>query len=563
MTGPSDAPSRRADWLIVVFLTLGVFAVAHRHGLVSPYIINDDVRQQIFWMARWLDPALYPSDLLTRYAAAYVPAGVKALYFLTAKGAGLDPILFSKLLTGGLFLVLALAFFGIGSVFEGRVLGYGCAAMAWLMPFFMKNISGGLSRSFAAPLLALFLLAWLRRSGRGMSLVLLLEAIFIPYIAVLCAGCACLDALFARLQDRPDAPFPTRPSHGLVLLGAAGIVWSFNHALTVSGFGPLVGRAALAVAPEFTAAGRLELYPLPNPFFDLVYWPFESIGLFLDIGLWAGIASLFVLLPFVIVGARRAPWAELARKARPCGMLLAGSLVLYILARVVALKLFVPDRYISYTINVLYALGLAVVLRYALAGLLARPAGRIALLLVAAGLGAWRLTDAGLYDYRADMPLYAAVRQLPKDALLAGNPEQLDTVLTFGRRDVLASYELAHPWSVGYWETYYPRLAHQAAAYYAKDPPTVLEFAKAYGVTHMVVRDADLTGAAIAKGPLFAPFDARIRELAAGPGKFVLLDAAKFPYTSPEPGVRLIDLRPLLAAADAARQAAGNETPAN
>lgn len=555
MTGPSDVPARRADWLCVSFLTLLVFAVAHRHGLASPYIINDDVRQQLFWMARWLDPALYPSDLLTRYAAAYVPPGVKALYFLAAKGLGVGPILFSKLLSGGLFLLLALGLFGLGTTLGGRVQGYACASMAWLMPFFLKNISGGLSRSFAAPLLALFLWAWMRRSDRGMAAVLLLEAVCIPYIAVLCAGCACLDALFARLRDRPDAPFPVRPWHGLVLLAAAGMVWSFNHSLTASGFGPLVGKAALAAGPEFSAAGRLELYPLPNPFFDLIYWPFESIGLFLDIGLVAGIVSLVCLLPFVILGARRVSWPVLAPRLRPAGMLLAGSLFLYILARAVALRLFVPDRYSSYTINLLYALGLAVVLRHALSGLLTRPWGRVAVLLVAAGLGAWRLTGDGLYDYRADAPLYAAVRALPKDALLAGNPVVLDNVLTFGRRDVLASYELAHPWSVGYWEEYYPRLAHQAAAYYAKDPATVLEFAAAYHVTHMVVREADFTGAALAKGPLFAPFDARIRELAASPGTFALLDATKFPYTSPEPGVRLVDLRPLYEAVGAARPA--------
>jgi hypothetical protein len=120
-------------------------------------------------------------------------------------------------------------------------------------------------------------------------------------------------------------------------------------------------------------------------------------------------------------------------------------------------------------------------------------------------------------------------------------------VLTFGRRNVVASYELAHPWSTGYWSMYYPRLAHQAEAYYAKDPAMVLDFARAYGVTHMVVREADLTPGAAVKGPLFAPFDARIVALAATPGKFALLDAAKFPYTSPEPGVRLVDLRPLLA----------------
>jgi hypothetical protein len=548
MTAPCDGPASGRDWLVVALLAAGVFCLAHRLGFLSPYVVNDDVRQQIYWMARYLDPSLYPPDLLNDYAAAYVPPAVKALYFGAAKGFGCDPILFSKLLTGGLFVLLALAFFGLGLALEGRILGYCCLAAACCLPYFLKNISGGLSRSFAPPLLAFFFLAWLRRSGRGMALTLLAQALFIPYIAVLCAFCACCDAFWGRIVGHTSGPFPARPWHGLALLAAAGLVWSFNHALTTAGFGPLVGRAALAAGPEFSAHGRLDLFPLPNPFFDLIYWPFESIGLFLDIGLFTGIASLAVLLPFVIIGARRAPWAELAARAgRPAAMLLAGSLTLYVLARIVALKLFVPDRYIAYTINLLYALALAVVLRHALAGLLFRSGGRVALLASALAVGLWRLSGVGLYDYRADAALYAAVRELPKEALLAGNPEDMDTVLTFGRRNVVASFELAHPWSVGYWRLYAPRLAHQAEAYYAKDPATVLEFAKAYGVTHMVVREADLTPAAMAKGPLFAPFNARIRALAETPGDFALLDGGVFPYTSPEPGVRLVDLRPLLA----------------
>jgi hypothetical protein len=548
MTAPSDGPALRRDWFAVALCALAVFLVAHRLGLASPYVINDDVRQQLFWMARWLDPSFYPSDLLGDYAAAYVPPALKALYYAAAKGCGLDPLAFSKWLTGCLFVVLALAFFGMGMALEGRMLGFFCAAMACCLPYFLKNISGGLSRSFAPPLLALFFLAWVRRSGLGMALSLLAQALFIPYIAVLCAFCACCDAFWARITDREAGVFPARPWHGAALLAAAALVWAFNHGLTTAGFGPLVGRKALAAAPEFTAAGRLELYPLPNPFFDLVYWPFESIGLFLDIGLFAGVVSLAVLLPFLIVGFRRAPWPQLsARAGRQAAALLVGSLLLYVLARIVALRLFVPDRYIAYTVNMLYALGLAVALRHALARPLAAPAGRVALCLAVLAFGMWRLSGAGLYDYRADAPLYAAVARLPKDALLAGNPKLLDNVLTFGRRNVLASYELAHPWSTGYWGMYYPRLAHQAEAYYAKDPAMVLDFARAYGVTHMVVREADLTPGAAVKGPLFAPFDARIAALAATPGKFALLDATKFPYTSPEPGVRLVDLRPLLA----------------
>ena len=88
-----------------------------------------------------------------------------------------------------------------------------------------------------------------------------------------------------------------------------------------------------------------------------------------------------------------------------------------------------------------------------------------------------------------------------------------------------------------------PRLGHQLEAYYAKDAAIVREFARVYGVTHMVVREEDYAAKAMEKGALFAPFDDRIRELAATSGNFALLDGAEFPYTSPEPGVRLIDLR--------------------
>jgi len=545
MTEPFERPVRRSDWWLVACISLTVYALAHRLGLTSAFVVNDDVRQQLFWMARWLDPSLYPPDLLSDYAAAYVPLGVKALYFMAAKGFGLDPLFFSKLVTGALFTILALALFGLGAALEGLTLGWFAAAMVWLMPFFLKNISGGLSRAFAGPLLALFALAWVRRSGRGMAWVLLLQAVTIPYIAILCAGCACLDAVMARLTDRPAAPFPARPIHGLALFAAAALVVAMNYALGAKGFGPLAGRAALAAGPEFTAAGRLELYPLPNPFFDLVYWPFESIGLFLEWGLFPGIVSLAVLAPILWRGARRAPWRELAPKIRPLAMLLAGSLMLYALARAIALALFVPDRYISYTINLLYALALAVCLRHALSGLLSRRLVGAGLIVLAAGLGAWRLTDVGLYDYRADAPLYAAAAALPKDAVLAGNPKDMDNVLTFGQRNVAASFELAHPWSVGYWNRMLPRLAHQAEAYYAKDPEVVREFAKAYGVGWMVVREGDFAASAIRRGPLFAPFDRRIQELAGAPGNFALLDGTNFPYTSPEPGVRLVDVRPV------------------
>jgi hypothetical protein len=57
----------------VALISGAVFVLAHLRALATPFVINDDVRQQIYWMQQWQDPALFRGDFLTDYARAYVP----------------------------------------------------------------------------------------------------------------------------------------------------------------------------------------------------------------------------------------------------------------------------------------------------------------------------------------------------------------------------------------------------------------------------------------------------------------------------------------------------------
>jgi hypothetical protein len=537
----------RFDAAVVLVLSALVFVVAHRHGLADPFIINDDARQQLYWMERFRDAALYPPSLLNDYAQAYVPWALKGLY--AAAAPLFDPLFFSKILTGILFCVTALAFSGLGRTLGDRALGYFCAAAVWLLPFFLKNISGGLSRAFCAPLLALFFWAWTRRSRTGMALSLAALAATTPYLCVLAAASCVLADLAHRLARTSRPPFPARFADYAVLAACAGAVAAFNLGLSGAGFGPLVTAADMAGNPVFSADGRLDLYPLPNPFFDLVYTPFEGIGLFLDLGLFPGIVSLAAIAAVAVLGWRRArPTAALERLRQPATCLVVASLILYLAARVLALRLFVPDRYVSYSLNMLYALALAYLFHAALSPYLTRRGAATGLVLAAAVLGAWRLTDAGLYDYTDHAALYAAVRQTPKDAVFAGHPELMDNVLTFGRRNVQASFELAHPWLTGYWRRYEPRLRDLFAAYYATDAETVRDFAGRYGVDFMVVDERHFRPEFVAGKPFFAPFDGLVRELAAraalsGRG-FALLDKTLFPGEAAGEAVRVVRLRP-------------------
>ena len=106
----------------------------------SPYVINDDVRQQIFWMQQWLDPELFKGDLLAKYARHYVPWGVQGLYWLATWVT--DPISFSKFLPGLLFIFLALCLYRLGLKIGSRTLAWTMVAVYWLMPLFLDRMAG-------------------------------------------------------------------------------------------------------------------------------------------------------------------------------------------------------------------------------------------------------------------------------------------------------------------------------------------------------------------------------------------------------------------------------------
>ena len=399
------------DLLIVLILSDIIFLLAHLSALSSPYVVNDDVRQQLFWMQQWLDPALFKGDLLAEYARHYVPWGVKGLYWLASWIS--DPISFSKFLTGILFVFLSLCLYLIGLRLGGRRLAWTTLAVYWLMPFFLDNMSGGLARAFAAPLLAWFWLSWQEDWPRGMAAALLLQALFIPYVFMATALAVGLAWLAGRTGRLAPPPFPARPVHFLLLAGGAVLVGLMNFSYAHDGFGPLVSYADMVNRPEFYARGRFPMLPVPTIFWQLIA-PWEFIAPFRDLGPVAAYTVCAILPLAAVWGLSRTDWRTLAARLRPLWYLLLAGVVLYLLAWVFLLKLFIPDRYLIYTINLAYCLILALGLHAALK-VEGWPRNLAVLVLVAAaGLGYLRLKDVGLKDYGVYRPLYAALARYPQ-----------------------------------------------------------------------------------------------------------------------------------------------------
>jgi hypothetical protein len=533
----------RFDVPIVAALSAAIILFAHFQAFTNPYVINDDVRQQVFWMQQWSDPELYQSDWISDYARHYVPWGVQGIYWLASRI--IDPIYFSKVLTGFIFIFLSLSFFKVGKVIGGRQLAWIAVGVSWLMPIFLDNLSGGLSRSFASPLLIVFLLNWLNRNTWGVGAVLILQALLIPYIFILCGLAACLGWTLWRTRLGETPPFLARFPHFACLALGAVLVLLMNHSINQAGYGPLVTYGEMLGHPEFTEAGRYEILPVPSLLWEACAVPIGYMGLFLECGIPVGATSFFAILAICFMGGLRREWKPLTRRLQPFLCVGLASLLLYLAARIVLLKLFIPARYISYTVNIFFCLIAALCFQ----GLLGNRSFSkltiaIAITLMAI-LGGLRLQGVGIFDYSEDKDLYNYIlANTPKDAVIAGHPNLMDNVITFGRRKVFASYELAHPWCKGYWQRLRPRLEALFEAYYAEDADCVVRFSQKHNVDFLVVDDRHFAPDFLRAQPFFEPFGKMIKQQVGDRTGFILQSHGIFEEMRVNDHVRVIDLRP-------------------
>ena len=173
-----------------------------------------------------------------------------------------------------------------------------------------------------------------------------------------------------------------------------------NLQFSADGYGPLVSAQEMVNRPEFYAHGRYQILPEASLLWELIR-PWEFIAPFREWGLVAGILGCVSLALLLAAGLRRLDWPAWRQRLKPAWYLGLASLALYFLARLFLLKLFVPDRYLMYTLNLFYCLVLALGLQTALR--VSRWPRYLAILalVAAASLGAWRLQGVGLKDYSA------------------------------------------------------------------------------------------------------------------------------------------------------------------
>ncbi len=149
----SAKSSHKIFWLSLSLTFATIYSLgALQQAFSGEYVVQDDARQHVFWMGRFLDPELFPNDLIADYFQSVAPRGYKTFYWLFAK-LGIAPIFLNKLLPLGLSLVTAAYCFGVCfQILPIPVAGFLASILLSQNIWYQDDIVSGTPRAFLYPL---------------------------------------------------------------------------------------------------------------------------------------------------------------------------------------------------------------------------------------------------------------------------------------------------------------------------------------------------------------------------------------------------------------------------
>lgn len=494
---PSDSTLPR--WQIWFWLgaSLGFAALysglALRQAFDHPYIVQDDARQHIFWMARFQDPELFPNDWIANYFQSVAPIGYTWLYRMLA-AMGITPFTLGKILPVILSFLTTGFCFGLAlELLPIPLTGFITTLLLNQNLWMRDGYASATPRAFLYPIFVAFLYYLLRRSWLPCLLTIALQVLFYPTYGLVMAA-----LLLLRLLNWQERQWTRDRWHYQIALSGIGLLGILlaGYALTTSQFGPTMTAQMAQTFPEFLSGGRASFFR-SDP---IKFWLTGSRS-----GLWP--RSLFtpltlllgVSLPGLLYLRRRSPILQRVRSLVLLPQLLLAGGVLFLLAHALLFKLHLPSRYSGYTFLLALVLATGIVMTvlidHLLRSLVSRRWGTIV------GLGSTTLLAIALVGYPLTVrsfpitgyitgpapALYQFFAQQPKDTMIASLAAEANNLPSLSQRSIWVGSEYAVPYHLGYYQRFRDRARQFIQAHYSSDLTTLKQFLHQHSIDFVLV----------------------------------------------------------------------------
>lgn len=501
-------------WVATILVIDPLSLWEHIQNSANPYIFTDDVRQQIWPLFKWQDPALFADDYIASYYLdAYMPRGYVIFFGAVSWVADLEVI--SKILPYLDYLIVLLAVavaswkIGKGAACWGSVvlyLGTGVILM---------DMMGGLPRSFGYPIVSISVLGLVL--GRPWLLVLatLVGGAFY-YVGSVVSGLALAIYLLLfpkRWRGLDDRWTLKRRVLVVALTGVSAIILVSPGLFAGAQYGSLIGPERYEEFPEADLGGRYSHHHGSGTLPGIVHETLSAVSETLGSG------KFFAVIVILIC----ALGLFLRRSSPPTLRLLIAPVVCLIgfqLATWWDPYFFVPGRYTHYVgpifVIVLLPASLLTILNK-LPTLGKRPdvvkamsiLACVAIVFFTPGLGP--STGLSVRIPKEDVAIYSFIEELPDDAFIAGLPTGIiENVPYLSRKRILYSHETHMVFHEQYILTMRQRLSDLLKALQAPNLAPLILLRDEYHVTHLVIERDRYAGFRY-----FKPFDSLAESLAA------------------------------------------------
>lgn len=311
----------------------------------SDYIVQDDTRQHVAFLQRFVDTQLFPNDLIADYFTTVSPPGYQFLYWSIAQlGISLNvaakvlPLILSLITTIYLYFVsLQILPISINGFLSTLILNQ----QLWLN----DDLVSATPRAFVYPIFSAFLYYLLSKNILACVITIILQGMFFPQLVFVQAV-----VLMIRLLQ------PQRRTN--LILGITGILAAFlvllPYALDASVFGNAITATQMRTMPEYGLQGR-------NEYFGVNWLQFIFLGNSgLRIPLFPSIILAGFALP-LLIRSRLPLVAAITGKVHILWQVLLASLGMYGLAHLLLLKLHFPSRYTYHTLRIVLAIAAGIV----------------------------------------------------------------------------------------------------------------------------------------------------------------------------------------------------------
>ena len=485
-----------------------VYAIlALQQAFASEYVVQDDARQHVFWMLRYIDPNLFPNDLIADYFQSVAPAGYSSLYRAIAFF-NINPLFINKLLPLVLGLFSTAYCFGFSlQIIPLPFTGFLASLMLNQNLWMKDDLVSATPRAFTYPFLLAFLYYLSRKSLLPTLAAIVLLGLFYPQAVFICVG-----ILILRLLDWNSGGFRFSQQKQDYLFCAVGVGVAFlvmlPYALKSSEFAPVITVAQAKQLPEFWSGGRTTFFSKNT----INYFLGGRSGIFAPEVFSPFTLFTAFLLPLLMLFPTKFPLLKkIQREIAILPQMLVVSVGMFVLAHILLFKLHLPSRYTGHTFRIILAISAAIVLTVLLEAALSnfnRSANiysyfRKILALIFAGFIAFSLLF--YYPYfiknfpktsyeKGKVPdLYEFFRKQPKDITIASIAEETNNLPAFSQRSIFIGREYAIPYHFGYYSKFRQRVIDLTQAQYSENLENVKSFIQENGIDFWLLQYGTFT----------------------------------------------------------------------